>query len=115
MNLAQLIATTRGNRTQEQLAADAGMSIQNMQMYVSGAARKNFPDGGTIRNLARMCGVNPWTVVKAAAETIGIDTGIDGAKLAALLPPETATLDDDAIAAIRTLITYAGRPRTPTS
>jgi len=111
VDLSELIAATRGERTQGDLAKDAGMSLQNMQQYVAGGYPKtNFPDAKTLAGLARACRVDVWTVIKATAETLGIRTGADESKLVALLPPESAYLTDEAIAAIRTLIITSGRP-----
>ena len=115
MNLAELIAATRGDRTQTDLARDAGMSIQSLQQYVSGAyPTKNFPDSKNLVGLAKALHVDVTTVITASAQTLADILGIDAdtlqSKLAALLPPEAAHLTDDQIAAIRTLIIAAGGP-----
>jgi hypothetical protein len=98
MKIAELIAATKGPRSQRELASQGRMSVQNVQQWSDPAfPRTNFPDRATISKLARMCGVTDWIVVKAAAETLGIDTGVDGSKFVALLPPEAGNLTDEQI------------------
>jgi transcriptional regulator with XRE-family HTH domain len=115
LKISALIAATRGDRTQSELARDAGMSVQGMQQYVAGAyPATNFPDSRTLRGLARACKVDVRTIIRATEETLaealGIDAADRGPTLTELLPPEAAYLGDETIGAIRALIVTAGRP-----
>jgi transcriptional regulator with XRE-family HTH domain len=78
VNLAQLIASTRRDRTQSDLARDAGMSVQSMQQYVGGGyPAVNFPDTRNLKGLARACKVDVGTVIQATQETMAEVLGID--------------------------------------
>jgi transcriptional regulator with XRE-family HTH domain len=115
VNLAELIAATRGDRIQEQLAEDAGMSVQSMRQYMAGAyPKKNLPDSATLRGLATALHIDVDTVIDAAKETLSGPLGrrtrnSSGPTLAALLPPEAAYLPPEAVAALRILIITSGR------
>jgi transcriptional regulator with XRE-family HTH domain len=114
VNLAELIAATRGDRTQEALARDAEMSVQSMRQYMAGRyPKKNLPDSESLRGFATALHVHVDTVIDAAKDTLAEPLGRTrngaGSTLAALLPPEAAYLSPEAIAAIRVLIVELGR------
>lgn len=75
VNLSQLIATYRGDRSNLQLAADSGNrpSPQRWGDLANGKPLKNFPDPPTIRAISSVLGVNERMVVLACAESLGLD------------------------------------------
>lgn len=76
MNLAQLIATHRGDRSNLELAAACGNrpSPQRWGDYANGKEMRNFPDPPTVKAIAQVLGINERIVVLACAETLGLDT-----------------------------------------
>lgn len=76
MNLAQLIATYRGDRSNLELAALCGNrpSPQRWGDLANGKPLKNFPDPPTVKAIAQVLGVNERMVILACAESLGLDT-----------------------------------------
>jgi hypothetical protein len=96
MDLAELIRSTKGDRSYDDLARDAGGTPgrQRWQQLATSPIR-NFPDPPTIRSIAGALGVTQRTVVLAAAESLGLDTGTPGGLVEQLLPPGLDDLPED--------------------
>ena len=101
MNLAELIRTTKGDRTYDQLSHDCGRepTSQRLQQMAAGKPVREFPKVSTIRNLAVGLGVSQQTVILAVAESAGLDVRpVSG--IAALIPPSDVELSDREVATI---------------
>lgn len=105
MNLAELIRSTKGRRTYDQISLDCGgvPTSQRIQQIANGKPLKTFPDTDTIRALARGLHVGEHTVVAAAAESLGLESG-PTTGLAALLPPSADALTERQVATILQLV-----------
>ena len=118
MNLAELIRTTKGDRSYDDLARAAGGAPgrQRWQQLASNVALKNFPDPESIRAIARALGVTQRAVVDAAAESLGLEVRRSRSRFEELLPDGVDDLDDDALAGIlavlRALARAEGAPTT---
>lgn len=110
MNLAELIRSTKGDRSYEQLARDCGgrPTSQRLQQIAT-TQLKAFPDGETILNLSRGLAVEVRTVVLAAAASLGLPVG-GSTHLADLLPPAAAHLTDRQVAAVRAVVNAMNDP-----
>ncbi|TRW45599.1 hypothetical protein [Georgenia yuyongxinii] len=112
MNLAELMARTKGDRTYEQLSRDCGgtPSAQRLQQIATTTPQK-FPDVETLNALARGLHVQVKTVVLAAAVSLGLDVGVNGGPgWLELLPPAAANLTDVQVDAVRTVIQAMNAP-----
>ena len=105
MNLNELIATTKGDRSYADLAALAKQDpgAKRWQQLATQPI-KNFPDPPTILGMSRALGVPPLTVIHAAAESLGFEVRRDQSRLASLLPPSADALGDTQIAAVRQMV-----------
>lgn len=105
MNLNELIAATKGDRSYADLAALAKQDPGSKRWQQLATQRiKNFPDPPTILGMSRALGVSPLTVIHAAAESLGFEVRRDQSRLATLLPPAADALGDTQIAAVRQMV-----------
>ncbi|MGN8245271.1 hypothetical protein ACTHAM_002390 [Cellulomonas soli] len=114
MNLAELIRTTKGDRSYDDLARDAGGAPgrQRWQQLASTMPLKNFPDPDSIRAIARALGVSQRAVVDAAGESLGLDIARGRSRFEELLPDGVDLLDDDAQAAVLAVLRALARAST---
>lgn len=115
MDIAALIRTTKGDRTYDQIAVDCGDEPSSKRLQqIATSPPKEFPKPETVRALARGLRVSERQIVLAWSESLGIRTAEDGGRLAQLLPPSAAHLDDEQIAAVLAVIKAmrADRPET---
>lgn len=116
MNLAELIRTTKGDRSYDDLARAAGGTPGRQrwaQLATKGRPLKNFPDPTTIETLATVLGVSQRKVILAAAESLGLDVSSPGDRLVDLLPPGLDELDEDERGALLTVARVLSRRRQP--
>jgi hypothetical protein len=106
MNLRELIRATKGDRSYDDLAREAGgsPSRQRWQQFASEKPMKNFPDPTTIRSMARTLRVGEPRVIMAAAATLGFATNAEQGRFAALVPPDAEQLTDKQIAAVLAVV-----------
>ena len=104
MNIRELIASTRGDRSYAQLAeARPDSPSRQFWQQLATQEQKTFPKPETIRAIAEVLGVTPAVVVLAWAESLGIPMRSES-RLAMLLPPGTESLSDPSISAVLTLV-----------
>ena len=105
MNLNELIAATKGDRSYADLAALAKQDPGSKRwQQLATQSIKNFPDPPTIWGMSRALGVPPLTVIHAAAESLGFEVRRDQSRLATLLPTAADRLGDAQIAAVRQMV-----------
>ena len=105
MDIAALIRSTKGRRSYERLADDCGgkLTAARLQQIATKPPRE-FPEPATIRALTLGLRVGERHVILAWAESLGLDVGESQARLAQLLPPSAADLDDDQTAAVLAVV-----------
>lgn len=105
MNLRQLIATTKGDRSYEDLAKASGGTPQAARWWAMATDDlKVAPTPSTIRAVARALGVTERQVWLAVGESLGLQVGERDSRLVQLLPPGTEELTDDATASVLAMI-----------
>jgi hypothetical protein len=105
VNLHELIASTKGDRSYADLAvlAKQDPGAKRWQQLATQPIN-NFPDPPTIWGMSRALGIPPLTVIHAAAESLGFEVRQDQSRLATLLPPAADQLGDTQIAAVRQMV-----------
>lgn len=119
MDLAQLIAAAKGERSYDDLARAAGAVIGRQRWQQLATQKlKRFPDPDTIAAIARGLVVSPTEVVLASARSLGIRVADAGSSLSI----ETVGLSPDQIDAVRHVVQVmrgpekgTGEVREPTS
>lgn len=98
MNLAQLIAAHKGQRSYADLERDCGGTPKAARwQQLATAPPKNFPDPPTIEALARGLKVPAVTVVLSSAESLGIDTRRAAPEFLDYLPEGIETLTEQQV------------------
>lgn len=106
MNLQELIAACKGDRSYEALEKAGGGSPSSKRwQQIATKVDPKFPDPATIRSIARALSVSETTVVLAAARSLGLTIPLaDASRLAELLPPSAARLTPMQVAAVRQVV-----------
>lgn len=106
MNLQELVAACKGDRSYDDLeTAGGGSPTSKRWQQIATKVDKNFPDPPTIRAMARALSVTETTVVLAAARSLGLTVPLaDASRLAELLPPSAARLTAMQVAAVRQVV-----------
>lgn len=105
VNLQELIAMARGDRSYGQLAAaDPDSPKRQRWQQLAAGTLAGFPDPGTIRAVARVLRLSERRVVLACAESVGLDVDQPGQRLIGLLPPDVDRLTDEQINVVRMVI-----------
>lgn len=105
MDLAQLIAATKGDRTYAELADRAGGDPGRQRWHqLATKPIKNFPDPPTILGLSRALSISPHAVIRACAESLGFDRPDEQPRLVTLLPPAVDFLSDRQVDLVRALV-----------
>lgn len=105
MDLAELIAATKGDRSYDRLASLSGdVPGAKRWQQLATSTPKNFVDPPTVRGIARALGVTELQVVIANARSLGLDVRSDEPRLFALLPAQVRNLTDDQVAAVRSVV-----------
>jgi hypothetical protein len=115
VDLKELIAATKGNRSYEDLARAAGNTPQAARWWAMATEDlKVAPTPPTIKSVARALGVTEQTVWMSVGESLGLAVSDRASKLLQLIPPGTDRLSDDAVASVlsllRVLLTQAPTP-----
>lgn len=103
--LQELIATRRGSRTYDQLAADCGghPSAGRLQQMAT-KPQQSFPNPETLRGLSQGLRVNPLVILGAFAASFGLDGDDLTPPLVSLLPPGANSLDDSQVNTVLTVV-----------
>lgn len=102
--ISKLILSLKGDRTYEQLAADCGGTpTAGRIQQLATKPQSSFASPDTLRGLARGLRVPTMVVIRALAESLGLEGGGEP-RLAELLPPETNQLTDGQVSALLHLI-----------
>lgn len=105
MNLKELIATTKGDRSFEDLSRASGGTPQAARWWsMATEPLKVAPTPATIQAVARALGVTERQVWLAVGDSLGLEVGDRDSRLVQLLPPGTEELTDDATASVLALI-----------
>jgi transcriptional regulator with XRE-family HTH domain len=105
LTIAGLTEAARGGRTNSQMASDIGVSTATVDHWISGKhPAVDLPNRKTLDLLAAACGVHVWTVIRAAANTLGITSADEPELVTHNLLPDASLLTDHQLAAIRILI-----------
>lgn len=107
MNLSDLIATHRGDRSYAALARDCGgaPASERLRQLVTAPIR-NFPDPPTIKGLATGLRLPESEVVLAAAESLGLEVRRSRSRLEELLPDTSGLTEDQAAAAAHLILAF---------
>lgn len=113
-DLLQLVQKYRRDRTYAQIAKDSGDAFTGNT--ISTWATKDqtkFPKVRVILGLAKALGVTPFTVIEAAATTLGIDFITPGADKHDLVLPGARTLPLDSHRLLEYAPTWGQEPAQP--
>lgn len=101
MNLAELIRSTKGDRTYAQLAqATTNSPSRQRWQQMATQAPKSFLDPETIRAMATVLGVTQRAVLLAVAESLDLEIDRGTTRLENLLPSTLDRLTPDEEAAV---------------
>jgi hypothetical protein len=96
MDIPDLIRTKRAGRSFAELSRDGdGVPSPQRWQQLASLPPKTFPEPPAIRGIARTLRVTEWTVIRCAAEGLGLGSDRPESRLIAAMPAGTEELSEE--------------------